>query len=73
MTRGDLPHIPGNAPGPGRVAGFPRQELCGEEQGLQPVVAQAAFTSHVGAHHLQRGQAGLIASDFLETFLHFYF
>lgn len=36
-------------------------------------VTQAALTSHVGAHHLQRGQAGLIASDFLETFLHFYF
>lgn len=37
MTWGDLPRIPGNAPGPGRGAGSPRQELCGEEQGLQPV------------------------------------
>lgn len=36
-------------------------------------VTQAALTSHVGAHHRQWGQAGLIASDFLETFLHFYF
>lgn len=58
-------------PWPPSWAGPPRQELCGQEEGLWPVVTQAAFTSCVGAHHLQR--VGLIASGFLEAFLHFYF